>query len=250
MIRSAALGLALFVAAQAADYKDVNKTVSLNPTGSVLLETHKGSVHITTWDRPEVDIKARIEAEPGTQMDRRRFDATEVVIDSSSDGVRIRTVYPDFNSAWDNGNNPQVRYTIQMPRTASLTLHDHRSDSEISDLQGALNVDTHRGRVQVNRLSGPLHLTTHRGEVKVEFSAFARDSSIETHRGTIELFMPRASGFSLQANFGRRAVLDSELPIVTRASSRGGEIQGAVNGGGPVLHLQSMRGHIQLRTSR
>src|SRR5579864_7058335 len=89
-----------------ADIKDVNRTVAL--------ETHKGSIRVSTWDRQEVEIQARIEAEPGTVMDRRRFDGTDVHIDSSADSVRIKTYYPDFKwccSFDDNGTNPEVRYT-------------------------------------------------------------------------------------------------------------------------------------------
>src|SRR5205807_2197132 len=123
----------------------VNKTLALTPNGAVTIETHKGSIHVTTWERPEVDIKARIEAEPGTTLDRRRFDATEVRIDSTADSVHIKTQYPDSYCFSDCGNNPEVRYTIQMPRAGRLTIHDHRSDTEVSDLRGALDVDTHRG---------------------------------------------------------------------------------------------------------
>src|SRR5947208_3394884 len=145
MVRLCALGLVLSAIATAADYKDVNRTVSLNPTGSVTIENHKGSIHVTTWDRPEIEVKARIEAETGTPMDRRLFDGTDVLIDGSGGSVSIRTRYPS-NNRWccsdDNGSNPQVRYTIQMPRTARLTIRDHRSDSEVEDLDGALNITT------------------------------------------------------------------------------------------------------------
>jgi hypothetical protein len=172
----------------AADYKDVNRTVALHGNGSVEIETHKGSIQVSTWDRQEVEIKARIEAEPGTTMDRRRFDGTDVHIDSSADSVRIKTYYPDFN--WccsdDNGSNPEVRYTIHMPKTASLSIRDHRSETEVSGLQGSLTLSTHRGTAHVRELGGPLHLDTHRGDIHVDFAAFTGNSTVTTHRGTIE----------------------------------------------------------------
>src|SRR5437016_2813377 len=144
MLRAAAFALITLTALEAADSKDVNKTVPLSQTGAVTIETHKGSVHVTTWDRPEVDIKARIEAESGTTMDRRRFDATDVRIDASSDAVHIRTQYPDWCCNFnDEGNNPEVRYTIQMPRTARLTIHDHRSETDVADLRAPLDITTH-----------------------------------------------------------------------------------------------------------
>src|SRR5450631_1236932 len=77
MNRAAILVLAVSSAAFGADTKDVNKTVALSRNGFVSIETHKGSIRVTTWDRQDVEIQARIEQEPGTTMDRRRFDGTD-----------------------------------------------------------------------------------------------------------------------------------------------------------------------------
>ena len=249
MTRVVVFALTAIAALNAADYKDVNKTVSLNPNGAVTIENHKGSIQVTTWDRPQVDIKARIEAEPQTTMDRRRFDATEVLIDSSADSVRIRTHYPEFDGCCsdDTGNNPQVRYTIQMPRTGHLTIHDHRSSTEISDLHGALRIDTHRGTVRVHGLAGPVDLSTHRGDITIEFAALAGSSSIDTYRGNVELFLPRDSRFDVQADLGRHANLDTDFAFITRtASVRRGRVQASINGGGPALRLTTYRGDVRL----
>ena len=186
MKRIAIVALALTAAAFGADYKDVNRTVALHGNGIVEIETHKGSIKVSVWDRAEVEIQARIEAEPGSTMDRRRFDGTDVHIDSSPDSVRIKTYYPDFN--WccnfdDSGSNPEVRYTIRMPKSAQLTIRDHRSDTEVTGLQGGLNIETQRGTAHLLGLGGALHLDTQRGDVQVEFSTFTANSSI-TPRNT------------------------------------------------------------------
>jgi hypothetical protein len=236
MVRAAALALITLAALDAADYKDVNKIVALSQTGAVTIDTHKGSIHVTTWDRPEVEIKARIEAEPGTTMDRRRFDATEVRIDASPDAVHSRTQYAYWCCYSDGGNNPEVRYTTQMPRAARLTIHDHRSETDIADLRGALDVDTHRGTVRVHRLAGPLQLSTHRGDVTVDFASFTGDNVIDTYRGSVELSLPRDSKFDVRADLGRHATVDTDFTM-----------HGSVNGGGPTLDLETYRGSIRLR---
>ena len=243
MILRAAIAALLAVATLgAADVKDVNRTVALHANGSVTLDNHKGSIHVTTWDRAEVEIQARIQAEDGAPMDRRRFDGT---------AVRIETRYPDFNSCCgsDDGNNPEVRYTIRMPRTARLTIRDHRSETKIADLGGPLDIDTHRGTVRVERLSGPLQLTTHRGDVTVGFASFTGKSSIDTHRGTIELTLPKASRFNVETELGKHASVNSDFPLVVRSANRQGEsMQGSVNGGGPTLDIKTYRGSIRLHS--
>jgi hypothetical protein len=250
----AILALALSAAVAAADSKDVNRTVALHANGLVEIETHKGSIRVSTWDRQEVEIQARIEAEPGTSqsgntMDRRRFDGTDVHIDASPDSVRIKTYYPDFN--WccfsDNGTNPEVRYTIRMPKTAQLTIRDHRSDTEVSGLEGALNLTTYRGTAHVHGFGGALRLDSYRGDVSVEFRSFNADSKVTTYRGTIELSMPKSSRLDLEANLGRHGSIDTDFTVLTHTISRHGEgIHGTVNGGGPALRIESERGEIRL----
>jgi Putative adhesin len=245
MKRAAILVLACSAAVSAADFRDVNRTVALHGNGAVEVETHKGSIQVSVWERQEVEIQARIQAEPGNSMDRRRFDATEVRIDSSPDSVRIKTYYPDFN--WDSGNNPEVRYTVRMPKTARLTIRDHRSDTEVSGLQGALDLVTQRGTVHVHGLGGPLHVDTHRGDIHVEFSSFTANSSVTTYRGTVDLSMPKSSRFDLQTELGRRGSIDTDFPVMTHTIGRRGEsVHGAVNGGGPSLRIETYRGEVRV----
>lgn len=221
---------AIFVAASlhAAVAKNVARNAALNPAGSVRLETQRGSIHIATWDRPEIDVQARIEAAGSSPLDQRRFDQTQVAISSTPDSISIRTQYPDGSCCTpDTGNNPTVNYTIWMPRTARLTISDHRSNTEISDL------------------AGPLDFNTHRGRARITFAAFTAGSRIETHRGSIEVVLPRASRFDLRTELDRQATIDSDFTMMARASHRG-QLAGTVNGGGPILTLRTHRGSIHL----
>ena len=250
-MRTALLACILVAGLGAADYKDVNKTAALNANGSVTINTHKGTIDVSTWDRAEVEMKARIEPEDGLfSSDRRLFDATEVQFDSSPSSVQIRTKYPE--NTWCCGNftesNPVVHYTIRMPRTAQLIIRDHRSQSRISGLDGALDIDTHRGSVRVDRLSGPLRLSTHRGEVEVQFAALNGTSSIETHRGSVELSMSRNSRFNIDGTAGRHTSFNSDFSLPTReAGRRERSFHGPVNGGGATIRFNTDRGNIRLR---
>ena len=165
MTRVAVLGLALSAAIFGADSKDVNRTVALPTNGLVDIETHKGSIRVSVWDRQEVEIQARIEAEPGTEMDRRRFDGTEVRIDSSAESVRIKTYYPDFNwcCSFDNGTNPEVRYTIKMPNAARLVIRGSSFRYQSTGLRAHSISRPHRGSAHIRGLGGALHLDTYRG---------------------------------------------------------------------------------------
>lgn len=242
---------AALVCAQSVEHRDVNRTVPFAADGLLTVENHKGAIHITTWDRAEVEIQARIQPAPGGPMNPRRFAATDVVIEGGGSALQVRTKYPDWESCCssDEGNNPEVRYTIRMPRSGRLNIRDHRSEIEVADLAGALDINTHRGTVKVTRLSGPLQLTTHSGEATIEFARFAGGSSVDTHSGTIQLLLPRNSGFELEADTDRHASLATDFTVMTRAQGRrdGSSMHGSVNGGGPALRITSHRGDIKVR---
>ena len=245
----AAAGAAL-VCAQSVEHRDVNRTMPLAANGSLTVENHKGAIHVTTWDRAEVEIQARIQPAPDEPMNQRRFQETEVMIEGGASDVEVRTKYPDWESccSQDEGNNPEVRYTIRMPRSGRLTIRDHRSEIEVADLAGALDIDTHAGKVKVARLSGPLQLTTHRGDATIEFAHFSGGSSVDTHAGTIQLLLPRNTGFQLDADTDRNASLSTDFAVMTRTEGRkSSSVHGAVNGGGPTLKITSHRGEIQIR---
>ena len=47
--------------ANAAAEKRVHKTASMNPNGSVSIDTHNGTIVVNTWNQATVDVTARIE---------------------------------------------------------------------------------------------------------------------------------------------------------------------------------------------
>jgi Putative adhesin len=233
----------------AADSKTVDKTLALPPTGSVTIDGHNGSIRINTWDRPEIEIHARIEMNSGfgLQDSTRRFDETRVDIDSFGDSVRIKSRYPEWGVL--PGNNPEIHYTINAPRTARWTIRDHNSKIEVNDLHAALNISTHNSRVIVSGLAGPLDLDTHNGDAKVQFASLTASSSVGMHNGDVELIMPASSKFNLQTS-SHNARVQSDFSILTRSMTRRGtDIEGTVNGGGPMLRLTSHNGTFRLRAN-
>jgi hypothetical protein len=80
--------------------KSVDRTLPLAVTGSVTLDTHNGSIQVETWDRPQIEIHARIEAAGASAEDISRFEATTVEVTATSDSVRITSKYPEFTWSW------------------------------------------------------------------------------------------------------------------------------------------------------
>ena len=252
--------LALAVAASPAagvPARDVSKTLPLAAGAQVSVETYKGSIRITAWDRAEVAVEARVAPDDGcgSEQDQKRWmDATRIVIEPSAGGVRIVSDYDDLSSAWhfwgSCTSRPFVHYKISLPRTAALKIHDYKSETDVADFAGPLTLETYKGSVRLGGLAGTLDLQTYKGEVRAAFGRLSGDVHVETYKGDIALTFPSKAGFELKSNAGRRGDFTSDFEETTSVrSSRRSSLRssGTVNGGGPSVSLTTEKGRIAIR---
>ena len=240
----------LFVAAAAHADKRVHKTAQLSATGNVSIDTHNGSVVVTTWNQPTVDVSARIEAgEWGSEDD---VTATEINVTGTGSDVRIESDYTNVGSHlnwWGISRNlPLVHYTISVPATARLSVSDHNSNVRITGLRNDLRVSSHNGAVEIIDLDGAANIETHNGDIRAAYSHFSRNSSFETHNGAIDIKLPTEARLHVNAS-GHHMDVDSEFPTVITRRPHEGSFVGDINGGGPELRVSTHNGSLRLRKS-
>ena len=238
--------------------REVSKTLPLTGSGPVSLDTYKGSIRITPWDRAEVAVEARIAPDEscGSERDQKKWmDATRVLIEPSGGGVKIVSDYDELDSAWNFfgfcTSRPFVHYRISLPRTAALKIHDYKSDTDVKDFAGHFTLDTYKGSAALTGLSGTLDLETYKGEVRAGFERLTGDVHVETYKGDVVLTIPSKSGFELNVDAGRRGEISSDFegtrPV--RSSGRSSLRSSAtVNGGGPRVSLSTEKGRLALRS--
>jgi hypothetical protein len=229
----------------AADSKDIHRTLPLDSRGHVTIDTYKGTIRVSAWDRNEIDVAVRIE-EDGDVFAQSIRNA-DVRFDASASDVRMTS-----NNQWSfflDGSAPLYHYTIRMPRNASLRIKDYKSESEVSDLAADLEINTYKGALQLRNFSGGLTVNTYKGEIRADFAAVTAPVRIETYKGSIELRMPRDSHFDLSTDLGRRrGDPDSDFARYVRTSnSRDRTHRSQVNGGGPEVRVRSYKGEFRLR---
>ncbi len=254
-----------------AQRKKITETVDLNANGRVQVDTYKGSIDVTTWDRNEVEIEAIIEADGNQSL----VAFTEVHIRQSGNTLRIESDYKKAKQEgeklrnWGKNNMslPFVHYKIRMPRTADLTIDDYKSEitieSLVADLDletykgearidgvtGDIRIDTYKGEVEATNLAGSLEADTYKGNITAEFAELSGDSTIDTYRGDVRLRLPRDAGFDLNANLGKNGDLDTDFGL-SDVSIEKNKYRGTIGGGGPDLEVDTYRGRIQVSGSR
>lgn len=247
--------------AHSQDSRDISKTLPLKADGEITIDTYKGSVKITTWDKPQVEIHARIEADDefDTKYSAEKVRDTDVRIDATDSHIRIKTDYDNIkehhHAFWSwfedgSGSLPLVHYTISMPATANLNIKDYKSSSSVKSLRSNLDFNSYKGDVEITDLEGSIKLETYKGEARVALNTMKDRSRFETYKGTITITLPKKSAFDLDAELGYRTDFTTDFDFELQSHGRhhrDSEFHGPVNGGGASLILRSTKGNIQVR---
>ena len=237
---------------QAQDHiRTISEQYAFDPGGIISLTTYKGSIHVTTWDRSEVQIDVQVEAEDldGVLM----LPYVDIQMEGSTTNLIIETDYRralykirDLFEDLERPRLPLVHYTLHIPSTAELTIEDYMSNTTVMNVRADLEVYTYKGDIDVQNFGGGLTLNTTRGNARVAFVTLTRDSILDTYEGDIAILVPFDAGFNLDVNLGAqhaRFAPDSSFTNLRRDEE---VYTGSINGGGPRLNLVTHHGSLQL----
>lgn len=261
----------------------VQDTVSLT-SGSVSVENEEGSITVSTWTRDAVAYEARIVSEQAQEFVDETEIEVEKFNQKLSLASTFEALDPQWSfgpELYGYGvSTPEVHYTLTIPKSAALSVADEESNIEIAgiraplqvetdegtvqvaDQEGATQIDTHEGSVTVSDVRGDLKIETHEGVASVEDlrgdllldthegqAEVAIDSlgavEVDTHEGRVDLTVSRDTGFDLSTDFDEDTDFQSDFALDS-IRDEDGNYHGAVQDGGPLVHLTSHEGQITL----
>lgn len=235
------LVLALLAAAPAGaegPSKTVEKTLPLAAAGRVAIDTYKGRVTVTAWDREEASIRAVVTPDGSCDTAAELVEKTRVRIEGGGKEVRVVSDYDDlpkrvFSFSSDCSSRPFVAYEIRMPRSAALDVQDYKSRIAVDGVTGAVAVESYKGTMRLTGLASALEVETYKGDVFAEFDRLAGSVRAETYKGEIELAFPKGARIDLRESVGRRGVLRTDL---------------ADTAGGTPVSVETHKGTVRLRS--
>jgi hypothetical protein len=221
--------------------QEFRQSYALAAGGRVVIDNPYGDVRIIAWDRDEVRIEAIKSA-----SDSRRLDDAQIVVDSTSDSLSIRTEY----AGADAEHPASVEYRITVPRTANLDdVHLVNGGLSIRGLQGTVKATSINGDIRAERMEGTADLSTVNGQVEADFHRVNRASSISLRsvNGPIVLSLPSGAGAQLLAqNLTGGILTDFGRPDI---EERGHRFHAILKGGGAEIHLQNVNGGISIHST-
>lgn len=249
------LALSVALLAPAIAFASVSEEVEYNfdvSSGSNFkLENVNGDIDITAWDQNSINVIAIKTADNDEDLER-----IEIVIDESSNGVRIDTKHHKsakgsgwFN--WNNNDSGEVKYTVKAPRDLELRLVDTvNGNVTIEGIAADVKAETVNGDIEISGLAGDASLETVNGDIEAQFLSFgeSQNAKFDTVNGAIKVYLPqdvsaRVSADTVNGSIKNDFGLKVEKGFVTR------ELDGQLGNGGGRMSFETVNGSIQIRSN-
>lgn len=212
----------------------------LPPNGRVAIHNLYGDVRITAWDRDEVLVQATKHS-----ADAGRLNEAQVVVDTSSGMISIRTQY----TGGDAGLPASVEYHIMVPRGANLeNVKLVNGGLSLRGMTGPVKASSVNGSIKAERMEGQVELSTVNGFLDAGFQRISRCNSISLSsvNGPIKVSLPSGAGANVSAH-NRSGGIDANFGRARRAAG-GHHLEAAVNGGGTQIRVQNVNGGISIHS--
>jgi lia operon protein LiaG len=225
---------------QPRETETVDRTLTLQPAGTVRLKTFSGRVNITGASGDQVVIKAIRRAS------RQRLDEIKLEITQSGNVIEVDANHRTVERR--NDNVVETDFDIQVPSQATLDLRTFSAPVTVNGVAGELAVDGFSSEIRLTEISGPVRVKTFSGAVTVQARSWSDgdDLNVNTFSGDVTLRLPDTARGDIDFDtFSGR--FNSELPVTLSTSSRR-NFRGALNGGGTTdFRLKTFSGDVDIR---
>lgn len=137
--------------------KEFHEEYSAGASSELQISNKYGDVIIDSWDQDQIVIDVKVTVElPNRDKAQKLLDYINVEFSQNGDVISAKTVIDDkFSfSGWGGSSRRfSIDYTVKMPVKASLALANRYGNSEIDELQGAVNIDIKYGNLYVGTLT-------------------------------------------------------------------------------------------------
>lgn len=183
----------------------------------------------------------------------------EVKADTSGGGLRFARLHGPLNGDTSGGS---IRVS---DCEGTIKIDTSGGGIEVGGGGGSLHGDTSGGSISVKTFKGPVSVGTSGGGISIEnvagkikgdtsggsihavlLSPVPGDVSLSTSGGGVSVNVPADAAFILDAEASGGGV-HCDLPVAVQGKREHDRLKGIVNGGGPVLHLETSGGGVHVQ---
>ena len=183
----------------------------------------------------------------------------DVKANTSGGGLRFARLHGPLNGDTSGGG---IRVT---DCEGPINVDTSGGGIEVTGGSGSLDGDTSGGSVTVETFKGPVSVGTSGGSITIEnvvgtvrghtsggsihatlLSPVPDDVSLSTSGGSVTVNIPAGAAFNLDAESSGGGV-HCDLPVTVRGQQEHNRLKGPVNGGGPLLRLETSGGGVHVQ---
>jgi DUF4097 and DUF4098 domain-containing protein YvlB len=224
--------------------EELHKTYPIDTDGRVSLKNVNGSVHISAWDRNEVQVDAIKRARTKDALNE-----AQIVIDSAAGSISIRTRYPESNGRRESAS---VEYTLKVPRRSRLfAVETVNGGVDVDGVAGNVKASSVNGAVIARNLASEAQLSTVNGPVEASFEKLQGTPSISLHtvNGHISLSIPDGSNAEFNASTVHGRISSDFGAPASNGHRIGGSLSARIGNGGARIKLSSVNGGISIQST-
>jgi DUF4097 and DUF4098 domain-containing protein YvlB len=279
MIRYSAIALVLLAASSAnAAEKNLDRTFTVSPGGSLIVDADSASVRVTGSDSNQVTVHMVFR---GSDKEL----ATATLDASQKDNAVNVTMRRQEKRSWFSWGswNTEGKIEVTVPRRYGISVRTGGGSVDLADtigsaklntsggdisaknvngavelrtsggsihadaIHGDVDADTSGGDVRLLNVDGKIRGNTSGGSVRVSLVGINRGISATTSGGDIELTLPRATNGNFNATTSGGGI-NLEIPVTT-TELKEGRVKGSINGGGEPIDAHTSGGNISLRAA-
>jgi len=220
---------------------------TLKEGGTLEIRNTNGLIHVEPVDGNSVDISAdRIVEAPTDQGAKDGLASFEIQETVGPDHIKI-----DSTRRGSGLLNLQRRvdFHIRIPRSANLSVETSNGNVELvgSRLSGTFKATATNGRIRAEGLENSAAVETTNGTIDVSVSKLGDDGlSCGTTNGTIDVTLPSDVKAHLSARVTNGTIAQEGLQLSASEQSRR-RLDATINGGGPLVRLETTNGRIRLK---
>ena len=203
-----------------------------------------GTFDVEAVNGNSLEIRAVLSARGATEEDAQKILAkVEMAEQADASRVRVQAKYPRELGR----HGIEVNYTIRAPRSAKVAIENVNGQLRLSGAFAGLKVETTNGSVNGEGLGNTVVATTTNGEIKVRMASLGGDGmTLETTNGTIDVRLPADAKATLSARCVNGGIKVTDLPFEKSGEGSRRKLDGAINGGGAALKLETVNGSIRV----
>jgi len=236
--------LAAPAAAQPKETERVDRTIPLQPGGTIVLKNFSGDVRISGTGGSQVVLKA-VRTATRERLDRVKLD---IRVDGSTLRIDANKKERDWDDEEKKDNVVETEFELAVPAQANLDINAFSSDITIDGVDGRQKLHTFSGAISVRNGTGPFSINSFSGSIDVDLSGAASpEIEAETFSGDIEARVAGTAGADVEFN-SFSGGLSSDLPLTLRSGSRK-RFSGALNAGGRnELRFKTFSGDVRIKS--